>query len=61
MGSTLNLLEYLLFEFVSRKYYGTVEIKFEAGIPVLIRKTETIKPKEQDCRDTRGANEYNHD
>ena len=27
----------------SAKFYGTLEIKFEAGKPVLIRKEETLK------------------
>ena len=36
------------------RFYGTVELKFEAGRVVLIRKTETLKPSAQDCRDNRG-------
>jgi hypothetical protein len=35
-------------------FFGTVELKFESGRVVLIRKTETIKPSAQDCRDNRG-------
>ena len=27
-------------------FYGSLEVKFEAGVPVLIRKSETIKPTE---------------
>jgi hypothetical protein len=33
-------------------FFGTLEVKFEAGRVVLLRKTETLKP--EDCRDTRG-------
>jgi hypothetical protein len=36
------------------RFYGTVELKFESGRVVLIRKTETLKPSAQDCRDNRG-------
>ena len=36
------------------RFYGTVELKFESGRVVLIRKTETMKPSAQDCRDNRG-------
>jgi hypothetical protein len=36
-------------------FFGSLEIKFEAGRVVLLRKTETIKPN--DRRDNRGENE----
>ena len=36
------------------RFYGTVELKFESGRVVLIRKSETIKPSTNDCRDNRG-------
>jgi hypothetical protein len=36
------------------RFYGTVELKFESGRVVLIRKTETIKPTANDCRNNRG-------
>ena len=36
------------------RFYGTVELKFESGRVVLIRKTETLNPSAQDCRDNRG-------
>jgi len=36
------------------RFFGTLELKFEAGRVVLIRKTETMKPSAQDCRDNRG-------
>lgn len=36
------------------RFFGTLELKFEAGRVVLIRKTETLKPSAQDCRDNRG-------
>ncbi len=35
-------------------FFGTVELKFESGRVVLIRKSETIKPSTNDCRDNRG-------
>jgi hypothetical protein len=36
------------------RFFGTLELKFEAGRVVLIRKTETMKPSAQDYRDNRG-------
>lgn len=36
------------------RFFGTVELKFESGRVVLIRKTETMKPSADDCRDNRG-------
>ncbi len=44
----------LLRELEAARFYGAVEIKFEAGCVVLIRKSETIKTT-NDCRDSRGA------
>lgn len=37
------------------RFFGSVELKFEAGRVVLIRKSETIKPEITACRGTRGA------
>jgi hypothetical protein len=42
----------LLDQLASSGFYGSVEIKFEAGRVVLLRKTETVKIN--NCRDTRG-------
>jgi hypothetical protein len=39
------------------RFFGTLELKFEAGRVVLLRKTETIKPKSEAGRDNRGAND----
>jgi hypothetical protein len=36
------------------RFFGTVELKFESGRVVLIRKTETMKPPTHDCRNNRG-------
>jgi hypothetical protein len=47
-------LERVLNELARDRFYGSLEIKFEAGKPVLLRKTETIKPTE-DRRENRGA------
>ena len=48
----------LLAELEHSRFYGSVEIKYEAGRVVLLRKTETIKP---DFRDNRGtSNEHNN-
>lgn len=36
----------LIAEFTSQRFYGSLEIKFEAGRIVLLKKTETVKPTE---------------
>ncbi len=43
----------LLAELERERFYGSLEVKLEAGRVVLLRKTETIKP--EDCRDNRGT------
>ncbi len=44
----------LLTELACQRFYGSLEIKFEAGKVVLLRKTETIKPPPEDYRISRG-------
>lgn len=44
----------VLHDLESRRFYGSVELKYEAGQIVLLRKTETIKPGEDNCRNNRG-------
>jgi hypothetical protein len=36
----------LITELTSQRFYGSLEIKFEAGRVVLLKKTETVKPTE---------------
>jgi hypothetical protein len=36
-------------------FYGSLELKFEGGEVVLLKKTETIKPN---CRDNRGRDAH---
>jgi hypothetical protein len=45
----------ILTNLIRRQFYGSLEIKFEAGRVVLIKKTETIKPGDQ--RNNRGNDE----
>jgi len=40
----------ILAELERQRFYGTLEIKFEAGRIVLLRKTETLKPTEASYR-----------
>jgi hypothetical protein len=48
----------LIRELERAQFYGSLEIKFEAGRAVLIKKTQTIKPADRNYRDNRGtANE----
>ena len=39
------------------RFFGYLELKFEPGRVVLVRKTETLKPHECDCRDNRGTDD----
>ena len=36
----------LIAELMSQRFYGSLEIKFEAGRVVLLKKIETVKPTE---------------
>jgi hypothetical protein len=36
----------LIAQLTSQRFYGSLEIKFEAGRVVLLKKTETVKPTE---------------
>ena len=49
----MHCVERVLSEISRDRFYGSFEIKFEAGKPVLLRKTETIKPDEENHRDNR--------
>lgn len=42
--NTVSQLEKLFRDIESNRFYGTVELKFESGRLVLIKKTESIKP-----------------
>ena len=53
----MQSVEQLLSELTRDHFYGTLEIKFEAGKAVLLRKTETIKPIDEDYRNTRGKSD----
>lgn len=50
----MTSVERVLRELEQDYFYGSVEIKFEAGKAVLLRKTETIKPIDENCRNNRG-------
>jgi hypothetical protein len=45
------IIQKVVTELETRRFFGTLEIKFEAGRVVLLRKSETLKPN---CRDSRG-------
>ncbi len=51
----------VLTEIERRRFFGSLEIKFEAGRVTLIRKTETIKPAAGDCRNNRGQKDERSD
>ncbi len=50
----VSSVENLLADLERQRFYGSLEVKLEAGKVVLLRKTETIKPVADDCRDNRG-------
>jgi hypothetical protein len=54
----MNELAQLLRQLEAARFYGSVEIKFEAGVAVLIRKSETFKPTEPSYGNNRGINEH---
>jgi len=54
MTSQQSLTE-ILSKLERSRFFGALEIKFEAGRVVLLRQTETIKL--DDCRDNRGDHE----
>ena len=56
---TLMQVADLVDELVRNRFFGLLELKFEAGQIVLLCKTETIKPNELG-RVTRGAKDVGH-
>ena len=52
----------LVRELARAHFYGSLEVKFEAGRIVLVRKTQTIKPNETNNYPNNGVdnNEYVH-
>jgi len=50
----VSSVENLLADLERQRFYGSLEVKLEAGKVVLLRKTETIKPVADDFRDNRG-------
>ena len=45
----------LLSELEGQRFYGSLEVRFEAGQVVLIRKTETLNPRANGYRENRGS------
>jgi hypothetical protein len=50
----------ILEELMRERFYGSMEIKFEAGKAELFRKTETIRPTDSDYRENRGDSNERH-
>lgn len=50
----MNELTQLLKQLEASHFYGSVEVRFEAGHITVIRKTESIKPNAGDHRKNRG-------
>ncbi len=53
----MNAVQQLVTELERQRFYGSLEIKFEGGKVVLLRKTETIKLAGDNCRDNRGKHD----
>lgn len=53
----MNTVDEILSQLARDRFYGSVEIKLEAGKIVLLRKTETIKPTDENCRNNRSGND----
>ena len=47
----MSEIEKLIEDLERTRFFGSLEVKFEAGKVVLIRKTESIKPS---CQNNRG-------
>jgi len=41
---TISFVKNLVTKLYEERFYGSLELKFEQGTVVLVRKTETIKP-----------------
>lgn len=52
-------LQTLIADLQRERFFGSLEIKFEAGKVVLLRKTEVLKPTAENCREARGSNDVN--
>jgi len=48
----------LLRDLERQKFFGSLDLKFESGQLVLMRKTETLKPN--DCREALGEKKYEY-
>ena len=51
-AAALESVQRILGSLSEQRFYGSVELRFEAGHVVLLRKTETLKP--DDYRENRG-------
>ncbi len=55
----MHELTQLLGDLQAARFYGTLELKLEAGHIVLLKKTETLKPTQRSYGDNRGTHEQN--
>ena len=56
----MNAVQQLVTELERPRFYGSLEIKFEAGKVILLRKSETIKPTVENGRTNRGKQDERH-
>ena len=55
----MNDLIHFLHQLEQSRFYGVLEVKFEAGNVVLLKKTETFKPTHPGYGENRGIHERN--
>ncbi len=53
-------IDEMLEDLERNRFFGSVELKLEAGRVVLLRKTETIKPEPKNHRNNRGELDEQH-
>jgi len=52
----MNELAQLLHQLEASRFFGSLEVKFEAGHVVLLQKTETLKPTQPSYGNNQGTN-----
>lgn len=53
----MTVLSDLLRTLEQSRFYGTLELRYESGHIVLVKRTETMKLSQPDFRNTRGTDE----
>lgn len=54
LGMDMTQLFELLRQLEAARFFGSLELKYESGHVVLLKKTETLKPTQSSCGENRG-------